>query len=213
MRKTPAIDALFPGTRKAILASTLMHPQRWWYLSGLAHHLGVPPSSLQREISSLVEAGILRRKRDGNRVYFQPDPDCPLFPELRGLMIKTAGLLDVLREALAPFASSIRWALVYGSVARSEERSSSDVDLMVIGQLGLAEIVPAIREAEARLGRPVNPTVYTAEEFAKKLAAGHHFLQSVLRKEILFVLGERDELAAAIGKQPRTKTRDKSSRT
>ncbi len=195
MRKKSAIDALFPGTRKAILASTLMHPQRWWYLSDLAHHLGVPPSSLQRELASLVGAGILRRKRDGNRVYFQPDPDCPFFPELHGLMIKTAGLLDVLRKALAPFANSIHWAFVYGSVARSAERSSSDVDLMVIGKVGLAEIAPAIRKAEARLGRPVNPTVYTAEEFAKKLEAGHHFLQSVLRERTLCVLGARDELA------------------
>jgi predicted nucleotidyltransferase len=213
MRKKPAIDALFPGTRKAILASALGHPERWWYLSDLAHHLGVPPSSLQRELSSLVGAGILRRKRDGNRVYFQPDPDCPFFPELRGLIIKTAGLLDVLREALARFASSIRWAFVYGSVARSAERPSSDVDLMVIGKVGLAEIAPTIRKAEARLGRPVNPTVYTAEEFAKKLEAGNHFLQSVLREETLLVLGERDKLAAALGRQPRAKTRDKPSGT
>ena len=128
-------------------------------------------------------------------------------------MEKTAGLLDVLREALAPFANSIRWAFVYGSVARSAERSSSDVDLMVIGQVGLAEIAPAIRKAEARLGRPVNPTVYTAEEFAKKLSAGHHFLRSVLREETLSVLGERNELAATLGKQPRAKTRDKSPGT
>jgi predicted nucleotidyltransferase len=119
-------------------------------------------------------------------------------------MIKTAGLLDVLREALAPFASCIRWAFVYGSVARAAERSSSDVDLMVIGRVGLARIAPAIRKVEARLGRPVNPTVYTAEEFAKKLEAGHHFLHSVLREETLFVVGESDELAAAIGKQPKT---------
>ena len=134
MRKAPAINVLFPRARTAILACTLMQPQQWWYLSDLARHLGLRPSSLQRELSSLVAAGILRRKRDGNRVYFQPDPECPLFPELRGLMMKTAGLFDVIRHALGPFAGSIRWAFVYGSVARSEERSSSDVDLMVMGK-------------------------------------------------------------------------------
>src|SRR5205807_417725 len=132
MRKAPAIDALFPGTRKAILATTLMHPERWWYLSDLARHVGQPPSSLQRELSSLVNAGILHRKRDGQRVCFQPDAECPLFPELRSLMIKTAGLIDVLRDALVPFTKSIRMAFVYGSIARSEERSSSDVDVMVV---------------------------------------------------------------------------------
>jgi predicted nucleotidyltransferase len=211
MRTSSALDALFPEVRKAILACTFAHPQRWWYLSALAHHLGVSPSSLQRELASLVQVGILRRKRDGNRVYFQPDPDCPFFPELHGLIIKTAGLLDVLRKALAPFAKSIRWAFVYGSFARAAERSPSDVDLMVIGKVGLAEIAPAIRKAEARLGRPVNPTVYTAEEFARKVEARHHFLQSVLKAPKLFVLGLGDELAAVIGKQPRAQARDKPS--
>jgi DNA-binding transcriptional ArsR family regulator len=213
MRKIAAIDALLPQTRKVILASTLMHPERWWYLSDLAQHLGVSPSTLQRELSSLVEAGILRRKREGNRVYFQANPQCPFFPELRSLMTKTAGLLDVLREALTPFASSIQWAFVYGSVARAEERASSDVDLMVIGRVGLAEIAPAIRKAEARLGRPVNPTVYTPEEFVEKWQTGNHFLRSVLREKMLVIFGGRDELAAAIDKPARTKIRDESPGT
>jgi uncharacterized protein len=202
---------LFPRVRKAILASTLMRPERWWYLSDLARHLRMRPSSLQRELSSLIAAGILRRKREGNRVYFQPDPECPLFPELRGLMIKTAGLLDVLREALAPFADIIRWAFVYGSVARSDERSSSDVDLMIIGQVGLADIVPALRRAEGRIARPINPSVYTPEEFRSKLKAGNHFLQSVLKEKVVFILGQGDELAATIGKSARAKTQDKPS--
>ena len=196
MRKS-AIEALFPATRNAILAATLMQPERWWYLSDLAQHLGVPPSTLQRELASLVEAGILRRKRDGNRVYFQPDPDCPLLPELTGLMTKTAGLLDVLREALAPFAGSIRWAFVYGSVARAEVRSASDVDLMVVGSVGLADLVSALRKAERRLGRPINPTVYTPEEFVQKRQAGHHFLKTVLQDEKLAIMGHEHELATA----------------
>jgi DNA-binding transcriptional ArsR family regulator len=199
MRKS-AIEALFPATRNAILAATLMQPERWWYLSDLAQHLGVPPSTLQRELASLVEAGILRRKRDGNRVYFQPDPDCPLLPELTGLMTKTAGLLDVLREALAPFAGSIRWAFVYGSVARAEVRSASDVDLMVIGAVGLADLAPALRKAERRLGRPISATVYTPEEFVKKRQAGHHFLKTVLQDEKLPIMGHEHELATALSK-------------
>jgi predicted nucleotidyltransferase len=156
----------------------------------------------------LVAAGILRYKREGNRVYFQPDPECPFFPELRGLIIKTAGLCDVLRQALAPFASAIRWAFVYGSVARSDERSSSDVDLMVIGQVGLADIAPALRKAEVRLARPINPSVYGPEEFVRKVNAGHHFLQAVLKGKTVFIFGQGNELAKAIGKQTRTKTHD-----
>jgi DNA-binding transcriptional ArsR family regulator len=196
MRKSKAIDAIFPRTRQAILAATLLHPERWWYLSDLARHLGVRPSSLQRELATLVNAEILRQRRDGNRIYFQPNPDCPFLAELQGLMAKTAGLVDVLREVLAPFATHIDWAFVYGSMARSEALASSDVDLMIIGCTGLADIAPALRQVERRLNRPVNPAVYTREEFATKLAAGHAFLHTVLDGAKLFILGDPHELAA-----------------
>jgi DNA-binding transcriptional ArsR family regulator len=125
MRKSRALDALFPKTRQVILAATVLHPERWWYLSDLAKHLGVRPSSLQRELTSLVDAGVLRRRQDGNRVYFQAQPDCPFLPELQGLLVKTAGVVDTLREVLSPFAKRIDWAFVYGSMARAEELASS----------------------------------------------------------------------------------------
>jgi DNA-binding transcriptional ArsR family regulator len=199
MRKTKTIDALFPRTRQAILAATLLHPDCWRYLSDLARRLGVRPSSLQRELAALVEAGILRQRRDGNRIYFQPNPDCPFLAELQGLMLKTVGLVDVLREALEPFANRIDWAFVYGSIARSEELASSDVDLIIIGRVGLADIAPALQQAEGRLNRPVHPTVYSREEFATRLTAGHAFLHTVLDGAKLFILGAPHELAATFG--------------
>src|SRR4030095_12768690 len=118
-----------------VLTATLLQPDRWWYLSDLAKYLGVSPSSLQRELAALVSADILRRRRDGNRVYFQANPDCPFLPELQGLLVKTAGMVDVLREPLAPFAKRIDWAFIYGSVARTEALAASDVDLMIIGNV------------------------------------------------------------------------------
>lgn len=196
MRKSKAIDVLFPRTRQAIFAATLLHPDRWWYLSDLARHLGVRPSSLQRELAALVDTGVLRQRRDGNRMYFQPNPDCPFLAELQGLILKTVGLVDVLREVLEPFTNRIDWAFVYGSIARSEELASSDVDLMIIGRVGLADIAPALRHAERRLNRPVNPALYSREEFATKLAAGHTFVRAVFDGAKLFILGDPHELAA-----------------
>ncbi len=198
------IDALLPGTRQEILAATLMHPERWWYLSDLARHLERRPSSLQRELAALTDAGILRRRRDGNRVYFRAEPDCPFLAELQGLMTKTAGLVDVLRESLEPLAGRIDWAFVHGSIARREALSSSDVDLMIIGGVGLADLAPVLRDAERRLNRPVNPSVYTRQELARKLADGHHFLTSVIDGEKIDVLGSGDELASASGSRPRS---------
>src|SRR6266702_3772139 len=199
MRKSKAIDALFPRTRQAILTATLLHPDRWWYLSDLAKHLSVRPSSLQRELAALTNAEILYRRRDGNRVYFQANPDCPFLPELQGLLVKTAGMVDVLRETLAPFAKRIDWAFIYGSVARAEELAASDVDLMIIGKVGLAALSQALRRAEKRLSRAVNPTLYTREEFDTKLCARDHFLTSVLDGAKLSILGDPHDLAAASG--------------
>jgi DNA-binding transcriptional ArsR family regulator len=196
MRKSKAIDAIFPRTRQAVLAATFLHPDRWWYLSDLARYLGVRPSSLQRELATLVEAEILRQRREGNRIYFQPNPDCPFLAELQGLMLKTVGLVDVLHEVLEPFTNRIDWAFVYGSIARSEELAASDVDLMIIGRVGLADIAPALRQAERRLNRPVNSTVYSREEFATQLTARRPFLHAVLEGAKLFILGDPHELAA-----------------
>ena len=195
MRTKPLIAALFPKTRRSVLAATVMHPDRWWFHADLARHLGVPPSSLQRELQSLVEAGILIRREEGKHVYFKPDPNCPLLPELQGIMTKTLGLVDVLRATMAPFQTAVRVAFVYGSIARSEEVSESDVDLMVIGNVKLADLSPELSKAVATLGREVNPTVFSPEEFSRKLQEAHHFVTSVVQTKKLFVTGGPDDLA------------------
>ena len=197
MRSSPAIEALFPTTRRAILATLLLHADREWYFRDLAKHLGLRPSSLTRELKSLTNAGILRRREDGNRVYYQADSACPFLPELRGLMLKTAGLVDVLREALRPLAGRIVLAFVYGSVARGEELAESDIDLMVISDAGRFELTKPLQQAEKQLARSVNPTVYKPAEFAKKVASDDHFVGAVLDKEKLFVVGDERDLDRA----------------
>ena len=197
MRTQQPLDSLFPRTRQAVLIATLLQPDQWWYLSALAKHLGVRPSSLQRELACLTSVEILHQRRDGNRVYFQANPDCPFLPELQGLLVKTAGMMDVLRETLTPFATRIDWAFIYGSVARAEHLAASDIDLMIIGTVGLADLSPALRHAEKRLNRAVNPTLYSREEFATKRRARDHFLTAVLDGTTLCILGAPHELAAA----------------
>ncbi|MFO7901506.1 MAG: nucleotidyltransferase domain-containing protein [Planctomycetota bacterium] len=195
MRKTDLISALFPKTRRCILAATLMHPERWWFLADLARHIGMSSSSLQREMASLVEAGILLRREEGKHVYFKPDTSCPIFPELQGIMTKTLGLVDVLRGTLGPLRKSIRAAFVYGSIARGEEISESDVDLMVLGDTTLSDLSPKLTGAEQQLARQINPTVFSPEEFSRKLREGHHFLTSVIKTQKLFIIGGPDDLA------------------
>lgn len=201
MRTSSSLRALFPKTRQAILGVTFLDPHRWWYMRELARHLGVTPSSLQRELDSLVRGGILRQKREGKHVYFQAATDSPIFQELRGIILKTAGLVDVVRTALNPYAERIRWAFLYGSIARSEEHSRSDVDLMIIGDVGLAEVSSPLRKTEQELQRAVNPTIYTPQEFEGKARLKHPFITTVLRSKKLFVLGDVLDFSKTLGRE------------
>ena len=201
MRKNvPSLDSLFPSVRQGVLAATLRQPEKWWYLSELANFLHTRPSSLQRELSSLEQSGILQQRKDGRRTYFKAQTRSPIFRELRSIFEKTVGLTPLLRFALAPFADRIACAFVYGSIARREEHATSDVDLMVIGSVGLGDLAPSLRKAEKRLGREVNVTNYSVGEFRKKVAQGDHFLSTVLKGSLQFVKGEQRDLDAIAGK-------------
>ena len=212
MRKPPALAALFPTLRGDVLAATLTQPDKWWYLSELAHFLRTTPSSLQRELKALVDAGILQQRREGTRIYFRAETRSPLFPELRGLIDKTVGVLPTLQEVLAPLQADMDCAFIYGSVARSEEHALSDVDLMVIGSVGLAELTPALRKAETRLGREVNATSYSTREFRNKIAVRDHFLSEVLSGPKQFVRGNQRDLDEIIGKPRRSAASDVEKR-
>ena len=199
MRKLRTLDALLPKTRQGILAATLVQPEKAWYASELAHRLGVPSSSLQRELHDLSEAGILKTYRQGRMVYYQANRDSPVFLDLRGLLLKTAGLVDVLAQALKPVAAKVATAFVYGSIAAGREESDSDIDLMVVGQVSPEDLALPLRRARESLGREINPTVYTPAEFERKQAANDPFLTQVLDKPRLVVLGNKDELGKVVG--------------
>lgn len=199
MRKNSTLDALLPKTRQGILAATLVQSEKAWYVSELARRMGVPSSSLQRELHDLSEAGILKTYRQGRMVYYQANTDSPVFPDLRSLLFKTAGLVDVLAHTLKPLAAKLRMVFVYGSIASGSEQSDSDIDLMVVGRVSPAELALPLRRARELLGREINPTVYTPAEFARKRAAKDHFVTQVLDKPRFFVLGNNNELGKAAG--------------
>lgn len=188
---------LAPRARQLLLAATLMHPERWWFGRDLARQVGIVPSHAHKELHKLTEAGILERRAEGKHVYYRANQGCPLYPELRSILRKTVGLTGVLREALQPFLSRIRVALVYGSLALGEETAASDVDLLVVGEVTLRELVIPLREAQSNLLRTVNPTVLSPAELAEKVAARNHFVTSVLAGAKHFVVGTADDLEAA----------------
>ena len=197
-RNSPVLDVLLPRNKQLLLAAILLQPERSWYLNELARHLSVSPSSLQRELAQFVAAGIVTRSVDGNRVYYQADRSCPVFKDLSATLAKTIGLAEVIRDSLEHLKTKIDVAIVYGSIASGTEHSASDVDLMIVGRANLADLSPPLRTLEEKLGRAVNVSVYTTNEFLKKIKDKNHFLHSVLETELVHIIGTADDLARLV---------------
>lgn len=200
MRKKNPIDALFPKVRQNILAATYSQPEKWWFMSELASYINTTPSSLQRELDSLVKSGILQSRRDGNRLYFRAETESPVFAPLRELISQTLGVKEKVKESLLPLEDKIVFAFIYGSVARREEHTKSDVDLIVVGAVGLADLSPVLRDLERKFNREINATCYSPEEFQKKIRSGNHFLMNILREKKVFLVGNENELDKLTGK-------------
>jgi DNA-binding transcriptional ArsR family regulator len=208
MRNISIADALFSGTRQRLLAALLLNSGEAVYAMELAKRLGVRPSTLQRDLAKLTAAGILKMTRSGNRTYFQASEECPVFPELRSLLIKTSGVVDVLRDGLASFGSKINVAAVYGSMASGTETSGSDVDLLIVGSVKMIDLSSVFEKVTGQLRRQINPSLYTPHEFQRK-ARGSHFVQSVLAKPLLFVVGVKRDLEAITGGKSHRRGADK----
>jgi predicted nucleotidyltransferase len=198
---------LFGRTRTAILSLLYGHADESFYLRQLVRATGAGNGAVQREVKQLSDAGLIVRKTVGNLVFYQANRKSPVFSELRGLLRKTTGVRDVLREALAPLNNRIEVAFVYGSIAAQKERVDSDVDLMIVGEASFEEVVPRLGSAGKRLRREINPTIYPVREFRSKLHSGNHFLTSVLESKKLFVIGNENDLRELSTKPKRSRRR------
>jgi len=188
-------EGLFSSpTLARLLAAFLTHPEQAFYQRELIDAAGSGLFTVQRELARLEKAGLVVKTPRGNRAYYQANRSHPAFEDLKRVILKTFGLGDAIRAALAPAADRVRVALVYGSFARGEGTAESDIDLLFIGDLALRDVANLLGPVARRLGREFNPSVYPPEEFGRKAREGHHFVNEILRGEHLFLIGNRDEL-------------------
>lgn len=186
--------SLFGKTRQTLLGLLYGRADQEHLQESLIQLAGLGRGTVQRELEFLARAGVVRRTVRGRQVYYQANAESPVYAELRGLVVKTGGVADVLRAALAPLAGRIRVAFIYGSIATGTERRASDVDVMVIGDASFADVTDALGRVQKAIGREVNPSVYAPADFRSKLAAKHHFLRTVLKSEKIFLIGDEREL-------------------
>ena len=185
---------LFSKARRAILSLLYGHADESFYLRQIVRATDIGLGPVQRELKQLTDADIIRRTVRGRQVYYQANSESPVFPELKSLVTKTAGIGDTLRSTLAPLTDRISIALIYGSIAHGEEKKTSDIDLLIVGNVTFSEVVTKLQIAQETLGREINPTVYPIAEFKSKLAGNHHFLKNVLSGPKIFLIGDENEL-------------------
>ena len=193
-------DALFTKTQQRVLAVLFGQSQRSFYANELIGLAQSGSGAVQRELARLEASGLVTMHRIGNQKHYQANRDAPIFEELRGIVLKTFGVADVLRTALAPLWQQIELVFIYGSLARGAEHAGSDVDLMVIGSLpSNAQLLEVLLPAQARLGRVVNPTLYTPDEFAQRVRDGKSFIMRVLEQPKILVKGTEHDMLRLAG--------------
>lgn len=189
-------SVLFTDYRRRVLGLLLLHPGQRYYLREIARLTGTVPGTLKRELTKLADAGVLSVEKAGNQVHYAANRDCPIFEELASILRKTSGLADVLADGLVPLAGCIEAAFVFGSMAGGKARAGSDIDLMVIGEAGFAELVACLHPLQELLGREINPKLYTRAEWQKLVQKRSAFVRDVLGKPKLFVIGNERSLSA-----------------
>lgn len=188
------LEKLFTSrVRVKLLTTFLLNADSRFYTRQLERLLGASPRSLQRELYNLEAIGLLHSQQEGNIKYYTVNREHPIYPELKRIVIKTAGLGDVLRQELANLGT-IEQAFIYGSLAAGDEDTWSDVDLMIVGQVNLLQLASVVSKLEQTLGRDVNYVIYQREEAAIKLRQGDPFLSNVWAGPKVMLMGREDDL-------------------
>ena len=190
------LDKLITSSaRVKVIKLLLLNEDQRYYQREIAELAGLPVRAVQREGAKLAEIGLLRRIEDGNRIYFQANPACSIFPELKRILLKTVALEFLLGESLSR-DRQIEVAFIYGSYAANQESSTSDVDLFVIGSILSRELSTAVRPVQADIQREINYHLVTPGEFRERIEKGDGFLRNVLEGPKIFVVGNEETLRA-----------------
>jgi len=184
--------------RSKVLGWLFTHPDERYFVRQLTSLLKEDSTNVSRELIRLEKTGVLVSTKEGKQKYYQANRKSPVYNELHGLIVKTMGVADVLRSALAPSAGRIKVAFIFGSIAIGNEDKASDIDVMVVGDISFGDVVFLLSPAEEKLKREINTVVYPLAEFTKKVKTDHHFVKTVIEGKKIFLVGDESELARLV---------------
>ena len=201
-KRTPVhpLSRLFSNaTVLDVLSQLLLNPGRDYYQAELVTRTGRALLQVQRALQRIEEAGLANKTRRGNRAYYRAQRDHPVFEDLKRVLLKTVALGDVLRDGLASAGDSIRLAFIFGSFASGKESPTSDVDLLVVGDLDSKEAAVLLGPLGRELGREFNPVVYSVDEFRRRATSHNHFVRQVLKSSRIWLIGNEEALRRLVG--------------
>jgi predicted nucleotidyltransferase len=189
-----SLDFFLSDYRQKILGLLLLHPEQRYHVRAIARLTNTAAGSVHKELTKLANAEVLKREVSGNQVYYQANIHFPIFNELASILRKTSGLANILTHALAPLADKIEVAFIFGSMAHGKPNPGSDVDVLIIGDIGFAEAVTVLYASQEKIGREINPKVYSRAEWEKVSTSENSFLSEILNKQKIFLIGTQDDL-------------------
>jgi len=188
-------NALFSNVQQRVLALIFGQPDRSFYTSEIVKKLRSGTGAVERELLRLLQSGLVDVEWIGNQKHYRANRESPIFHELHGIVLKTVGLAEPLKQALEPFANSIKAAFVYGSVAKKLDTARSDIDLMIVGDaLSYTDLYDNVHKAEAILGRPINLNLLTFQDWRRKLSQEDSFVARINSQPKIFVVGSEGDL-------------------
>jgi predicted nucleotidyltransferase len=188
-------DALFSKVQQRVLALIFIHPERSFYTSEIVRSVHSGVGAVERELSKLERSGLVSVERIGNQKHYRANPAAPIFEELRGLVEKTIGLAEPIRQSLRPYSDAIKSAFIYGSVAKGTDTAHSDIDLMVIGDnLNYSDLYTAAHAAESRLRRKVNPLLLSFKDWRRKASDEGSVIGKISHSPKIFIIGSEEDL-------------------
>lgn len=188
-------DSLFSKVRQRVLTLFYNHPENDFHTNEIIRLTASGNGAVQRELAALASSGIILVKQIGNQKRYQVNQSAPIYHELHGIVTKTFGLGDHLRKAFLPLSSKIDIAFIYGSIAKQADTARSDIDIMFVSnKISYSEIYKFLEKIEKQLGRKINPTCYTPDEWRLKMKSSNHFIKNVAKKQKIFLIGTEDDL-------------------
>jgi uncharacterized protein len=190
-------DALFTTTQQKVLGLLYSRPEKTFYTKEILRMTGMGVATIKRELDRMLASGIISMIRIGNQHHYQANEGCPIYSELLGIVRKTFGISDIIKNALMILDNQIVFSFIYGSIAKGEETTASDIDILLIADgLAYADVMAQLMDAEQLLGRPVNPSIYTLGQIKEKLQQNNAFISKVMEQPKIWLKGSEDDIRA-----------------